>query len=131
MNWSLSYLCTTSTTVYFGYDLSNPEYFDENGTCKFWYDLLKEFENGATVSDIKVNGFVSVLPAMSSSYMITKTWAWVNGSVSEATELTVSLHKIEDGIIQESPMAIGRAAVERGVNISTDTYILIKIFSII
>ena len=62
-----------STTVYFGYDLSNPEYFDENGTCKFWYDLLKEFENGATVSDIKVNGFVSVLPAMSSSYMITKT----------------------------------------------------------
>ena len=91
--------------------------------------FFKEFENGATVSDIKVNGFVSVLPAMSSSYMITKTWAWVNGSVSEATELTVSLHKIEDGIMQESPMAIGRAAVERGhfPNVShTISYLLMK-----
>lgn len=116
-----------STTVYFGYDLNNPEYFDENGTCKFWYDLLKEFENGATVSDIKVNGFVSVLPAMSSSYMITKTWAWVNGSVSEATELTVSLHKIEDGIMQESPMAIGRAAVERGAFSKCITYDIVPV----
>lgn len=93
------------------------ESFDANGVFVDWATTIAQINklDESSVTNVVINGFSSTLPWPSSPYLMSKMWIWVNGSVSEDTELTATIYEIgADGYVTDKVVGKATCVVNKG-----------------
>lgn len=87
--------------------------FDANGTSTDWLESVFESDETVTFSNVKVEGFTTLIPAQASPYQLGATWMWFMCASDSAFTLTATVYPLnEEGIDYESPIARGEATVD-------------------
>lgn len=114
-----------SSLVQTGYNVEKngqySQHFDpETGTAISWAKWYPNYSN------IKMLGMANVFPKPNSAYLTTKAWIWLDMVVNSATELTVTLYKIdEDGMVTDEVVAAGTTTVLPDVEYKTVEFDLV------
>lgn len=100
------------------------EYFDQTtGTATDWAELFEDMGTNP-----KMVGFANLFPKPQSAYLTTRAWTWVALEVSAATELTLTLYKVNDeGQITDDVVAMGKTTVlpnEEYKTVGFDLYVV-------
>lgn len=91
---------------YFMYDVSGSSSFNEDGVYSSWSKYMSSYDS------YKLTGFANIFEAPAAPYTISKVWAWLNVTATEATSLNVAIVKIDDeGYITSDTVASGTATI--------------------
>ncbi|MDE6632309.1 MAG: hypothetical protein K2K23_04860, partial [Muribaculaceae bacterium] len=96
----------------------NGVYVDaSNNNWNNWQSLLESEYEGSVVSDIVMDNYTLMFPAPASTYSMTRMWGYLFTTSNAETQLISYIYPVgEDGLISETPIALGYAAVPRGEN---------------
>lgn len=88
-----------------------------NGNWNNWQSLLERDYEGAVVSDIVMDNYTLMFPAPASTYSMTKMWGYLFTTSTADTQLLSYIYPVgDDGLISDTPIALGYAAIPKGDN---------------
>lgn len=102
-----------TTFGFMEYNPDEPQYF--NPATGLDYILTDSEEDGGYgMTDPKFEGFANFFGQPAAPYLITKMWSWLNIQAKRATNIEMTLYKIdEDGLVTDEVIAAGEAGVNR------------------
>ena len=114
------------TEVLFDYCIANTRDYTAGGAPIDWIETLKQ-DDSDVVENVALTSFYNFIPAMSSPYMFSRSWMWVNAEFTAATELTMTVLPVIDNVISNTPIAVGYAQVAKG---ATNSMIDFELFAV-
>lgn len=68
------------------------------------------------IKNVGLQNFMVKLPKPESTYVFSRAWAWMGGTVNEDTELVSYIYPIDEegNVLEEQPIAQGAAALQKG-----------------
>ncbi|MDE6378866.1 MAG: hypothetical protein K2L11_00220 [Muribaculaceae bacterium] len=105
---------TTFGIMSYNTNVKDKEYYNPaTGLDYVFTDPSDDEHRGIGLVDPKFKGFANVFGAPASPYLITKMWSWYAFVAKKASNVELTLYKINDeGFITDEVIAAGEAAVE-------------------
>ncbi|MDE5870714.1 MAG: hypothetical protein K2H22_02045 [Muribaculaceae bacterium] len=96
-----------------GYNPKEKEYYNPATGLDYIFTDPEE-DRGLGMVDPQFEGYANFFAAPAAPYYITKMWSWLNIQANKATNIEMTLYKVdEEGFVTDEILAAGEAAVDK------------------